>query len=184
MHYTTLNKIRSLSPSIYSFGKLLNHLGKTKADDDPISMKVILDSNGIDDAIWCIRALDKQSAVGFAIYCAEKVLPIFEKEYPDDDRPRKAIEAAKNINISPDAVAAAADAYADAAYAADYASYSDADYAAAFAAAAAHAAAASAVDSVDAAFSANAAVIAADAAANLAGLNITRQSFFEQYFCQ
>jgi len=27
--------------------------------------------------------------------CAELVLPIFEKEYPKDDRPRKAIEAAR-----------------------------------------------------------------------------------------
>jgi hypothetical protein len=33
----------------------------------------------------------------FAVYCAEYVLPIFEKEYPKDDRPRKAIEAAKKV---------------------------------------------------------------------------------------
>ena len=31
----------------------------------------------------------------FAIHCAEFVLPIFEKENPKDDRPRKAIEEAK-----------------------------------------------------------------------------------------
>ena len=29
----------------------------------------------------------------FACWCAEQVLPIFEKEYPDDNRPRLAIEA-------------------------------------------------------------------------------------------
>ena len=31
----------------------------------------------------------------FAADCAERVLPIFEKEHPSDDRPRKAIEAAR-----------------------------------------------------------------------------------------
>ena len=33
----------------------------------------------------------------FAADCAEHVLPIFEKEYPGDDRPRKAIEAARRF---------------------------------------------------------------------------------------
>ena len=31
----------------------------------------------------------------FAADCAEAVLPIFERDYPNDDRPRKAIEAAR-----------------------------------------------------------------------------------------
>ena len=31
----------------------------------------------------------------FAADCAERVLPIFEERYPNDDRPRKAIEAAR-----------------------------------------------------------------------------------------
>ena len=31
----------------------------------------------------------------FACDCAERVLPIYEKEYPDDKRPREAIEAAR-----------------------------------------------------------------------------------------
>jgi len=31
----------------------------------------------------------------WAADCAEHVLPFFEKEYPEDDRPRKAIEAAR-----------------------------------------------------------------------------------------
>ena len=33
----------------------------------------------------------------FAADCAEHVLPIFEKEYPGDDRPRKAIEVARRF---------------------------------------------------------------------------------------
>jgi len=42
--------------------------------------------------------LDKQDhrpLVLWATDCAEYVLPYFEKEYPEDDRPRKAIEAGR-----------------------------------------------------------------------------------------
>lgn len=37
----------------------------------------------------------KKDTVEVSIKCAEFVLPIFENRYPNDDRPRKAIEAAK-----------------------------------------------------------------------------------------
>ncbi|MEK7180307.1 MAG: putative immunity protein [Patescibacteria group bacterium] len=37
----------------------------------------------------------KKDSVALAIYAAEQVIDIYEKEYPNDDRPRKAIEAAK-----------------------------------------------------------------------------------------
>lgn len=33
----------------------------------------------------------------FAADCAERVLPVFEKEYPADDRPRRAIQAARDF---------------------------------------------------------------------------------------
>ena len=39
----------------------------------------------------------KKDSLKLAIFSAELVLPNFEKEYPDDDRPRKAIEAAKKV---------------------------------------------------------------------------------------
>jgi len=38
---------------------------------------------------------DHKSQVLWAAECAERVLHYFEKEYPRDDRPRKAIEAAR-----------------------------------------------------------------------------------------
>lgn len=34
--------------------------------------------------------------VEFAVWCVQKVLPFWEKEYPDDKRPKEAVEAAKN----------------------------------------------------------------------------------------
>src|SRR6516165_6729745 len=39
---------------------------------------------------------DKQLSVDLAIFCAEQVRHIFEDKCPNDDRPRKAIEAAKS----------------------------------------------------------------------------------------
>jgi hypothetical protein len=51
---TTLNQIRSHSPCTEGWAKLLKHLNKTTADDEPLSLLTVLDSNGIDDAVWCL----------------------------------------------------------------------------------------------------------------------------------
>ena len=53
---TTLNRIRAHGPCVDGWTKLLTHLGKTKADDEPLSYETILASNGLDDALWCLRA--------------------------------------------------------------------------------------------------------------------------------
>lgn len=116
---TTLNKIKSYSPCEYGWKKLLNHLNKTEADDEVLELRTILESNGIDDTIWAFRAVegkDKEIRL-FAADCAELVLPIYEKEYPSDDRPRRAIQAARdyaNGLISKEELAAAYDAASDA----------------------------------------------------------------------
>jgi len=41
------------------------------------------------------KITDRDVLIELACRFAEHVLPIFEKEFPDDDRPRKAIEAAR-----------------------------------------------------------------------------------------
>jgi hypothetical protein len=56
---------------------------------------------------------DKATKIALAIKAAELVLPIWEHYYPKDDRPRKAIKAAKSGNTRA-AYYAAADAAADA----------------------------------------------------------------------
>jgi hypothetical protein len=71
-----------------------------------------------------VRKLDtwnERTARLFAADCAERVLPIFEKQYPTDARPRKAIEAARafaNGTIGQEERDAAGDAAGDAAWAA------------------------------------------------------------------
>jgi len=77
-----------------------------------------------------VRRVDswgQRAMVPFAADCAAHVLPAFEKKYPKDDQPRKAIRAARKWARSPSeknasyaASSAAYDAY-DAAYDAAYA---------------------------------------------------------------
>lgn len=72
---TTLNAIRDHHPCADGWKKLLANLGKTAADDYPLSLITILDSNGIDDALWCLRAVydhDKEIRL-FAVWCARQV---------------------------------------------------------------------------------------------------------------
>ena len=102
--------------------------------------------------LWLLRktgGLDKRTSVAVAVTCAERVLARYEAKYPGDNRPRAAIEAARNWLDNPceETRAAAYAAYAAAAYAAAAAAYA----AAAAAAAAAYAAADAADAAADAA---------------------------------
>ena len=72
---TTLNKIREHGPCESGWKKLLAYLGKTKADDEPLSIKTVIESNGLDDALWCLRAVegcDREIRL-FAVWCARQV---------------------------------------------------------------------------------------------------------------
>lgn len=57
---TTLNEILEVDPCQDCWKKLLRHLCKTQADDDPINFYVILESNGVLDAFFCLRALPEE----------------------------------------------------------------------------------------------------------------------------
>ncbi len=72
---TTLNKVRSHSPCKDGWKKLLRHLGKTKADDEPLNIITILDINGVKDALWCLRAVDghDKEIRMLAVWCARRV---------------------------------------------------------------------------------------------------------------
>ena len=145
---TTLNRIRAANPCREGWAKLLSSLGKTKADDAPLDLLAILDSNGFDDALWVLSyALpDDRLARHFQAWCAEQVLHIFERECPEDPRVRNQIEALKDDTLSAAARVAAwaaawdaardADAGGAAARASAWASARDADAGAAAGAAA------------------------------------------------
>ena len=69
---TTLNAIRACADG---WTKLLKHLGKTAADDEPLPFVTILDSNGLDDALWCTRAAPEHAKIWrlYAVWCARQV---------------------------------------------------------------------------------------------------------------
>ena len=109
----------------------------------------LLEADHFNWANWMLTKLfTKEQAIQYAIFAAESVLHIFEEKYPNDNRPREAINTAKNYIQNPTeenkekakiiataaaaaraataaaaraATAAAARAAADAAYAAAYA---------------------------------------------------------------
>ena len=106
----------------------------------------------------------KEDSVALEIFSAELVIDVFEKKYPDDKRPRQAIEAAKAwVNIPNQKNSDAAYTAASGAYAAAYAA--SGAYAAAYAASDAARAAASAAHAADAAYAADDAASAASYAA-------------------
>ena len=144
---TTLNKIREKSPCASGWRKLLAHLGKTTADDEPLSIETILDSNGLDDALWCLRAVDGRDREIhlYVVWCARQVQHLMKDSASIaalDTAEKFANGQATSEELKTAAYAAyaayAADADADA-YAA-YAAYAAADAAADAATAAAYAA--------------------------------------------
>jgi hypothetical protein len=99
----------------------------------------LIENNRVLDASWLIvRCMNKKQCVQYAVFAAEQALHLFENEYPNDTRPRDAINAAKAYIKNPCrktkdaayAAYAAAYAAADAAGAAAYAAYAAAGAAA------------------------------------------------------
>ena len=128
---TTLNRIRAAHPCANGWQKLLQHLGKTNADDDPLPFTAILESNGLEDALWCCQAEPQYAREWrlYAVWCARQV------EYlMTDQRSLTALSVAENYanGTASDGELAAA---RDAAWAAAWGAARDAARAAAWAAA-------------------------------------------------
>ena len=57
-----------------------------------------IEDNTLDWANWLIvRKMTHKQQIRYAIFAAEQVLYLYEEKYPDDKRPRQAIEAAKAV---------------------------------------------------------------------------------------
>ena len=117
---TTLAAIRAASPCEDGWRKLLGALGKTSADDEPLDLLTVLDSNGLDDALWVLSYAmpDDRLARHFQAWCAEQVLHLFEAERPDDARVRDQIAMLRNDEADDAAREAAREAAWKAAWAA------------------------------------------------------------------
>lgn len=90
------------------YDKLASHLGGTAkyGKNTPIPLTEVLDSNGLDDALWCLRAVlpteeadrDREARLLACDY-AEHVLPLFEEQYPGDSRVRDCIATARRFAL-------------------------------------------------------------------------------------
>ena len=89
---TTLNAIRAHDPCVDGWAKLLAHLGKTGADDEPLPLVTILDGNGLNDALWALRAVTGEDARirRYAVWCARQVQHLM-----DDPRSLAALDVAE-----------------------------------------------------------------------------------------
>lgn len=94
MFYTTLNKIREHSPCREGWETLLTSLGKTKPDDDPLSFKTILESNGLGDAIWALRSIDAPEVRIFAVRCVRQIQHMLS-----DERSLRVLDVAETYAI-------------------------------------------------------------------------------------
>ena len=150
----TLNAIRARSIDESAWNKLLAHLGKTKADDAPLSMLTVLDSNGLEGTLRCLRCINGRDGAIRLLACdfAQEVAHL-----NPDPRVQAAIDVARRYAVGNATVRELRAAY-DAAYDAARAAAANA------AEAAAHAAAYATADAAWAA--AEAAALAAEAAAD------------------
>ena len=116
-----------------------NYLQNYADFDGMLEDFILLDNITYGDKVWVFtRLATKKQNVKWALLCASKVLSIFEQQYPQDKRPRLALEAVENYLKKPnhatnytantayhaaDAAANAATAAANAARAARAAAY-------------------------------------------------------------
>lgn len=124
--YTTLRLLRRYEACERGYTLLCSSLPKRYIDDAPISFRHIVESNGLDDALWALRAVpDEQHVLRdklarlFECDCAAHVLPLYEAEHSYDDRPRKAIETSRryaNGQVTTEELSAAWAAARDAAW--------------------------------------------------------------------
>ena len=136
--FTLLRKASACKPRYEFLREALSR--EEYGDDTPINLLTILETNGLDDALWALSATaencDKVARLMAADF-AEKVLPIWQK-YSEDKSPELAIKAARdfaNELINEDHMAAAWAAARDAAWVAAWVAAWTAARAAAWAAA-------------------------------------------------
>ena len=121
---TTLRLLRNAHACTPRYTFLRDALGPKYGDNKPINLLAILNPNGLDDALWALQATAQNCDMVARLMAADfaaRVLPIWAKKYPKDDRPAKAIKATRDFargKITSEELDAARDAAWDAARAA------------------------------------------------------------------
>ena len=106
MLYTTLRLLREHHACEDRYTVLRKALPPRYGSNTPIPISRILESNGLDDALWALRAMGNDQALERDSFCrllasdyAEHVLHLYERRYPGDTRPRQAIDVARRFVV-------------------------------------------------------------------------------------
>ena len=103
---TTITLLRKAGACSEGYRKLVRYLGGVQyyGEEAPIPLAMVLESNGLSDALWCLRAVPPEAEAQrdrlarlLACDYAEHVLSIFEAAYPEDKCPRQAIEVSRRF---------------------------------------------------------------------------------------
>jgi hypothetical protein len=100
MLYTTLALLRKAHACNDGLRKLTASLPTTQSEDKLIPLSHILKSNGLDHGLWALRATTvdaRKIAARMAIDFAYTSLSNFEVVYPEDKRPRTALQVAADF---------------------------------------------------------------------------------------
>ena len=101
---TTFTLVRNAGACADRYRHLARRLGGVRryGAETPITLLQVLDHNGLDDALWALRAVDpaqtaERDRFARLLACdyAQHVLPIWQAAYPDDTRPADAIALAR-----------------------------------------------------------------------------------------
>jgi hypothetical protein len=90
---TTLNELEKHNFHFSGGCKLMRCLGKTEIDDEPLDLLTILESNGLDDTLWCLRAVEgfEREKILLTIAFAKQVEHLMSEES------KKAIDIAEKF---------------------------------------------------------------------------------------
>ena len=101
--HITFEQLREWDACEEGYKKLAKGLGGTTkyGKSKPVPMSRVLEIAGAEDALWCVGNMEltpdqERDFRLFAADCAQDVLYIFERDYPNDMRPRNAIQAARD----------------------------------------------------------------------------------------
>ena len=99
----TLKKLKSLNPCE---GSIKKYIDAGRPDTVENAIKYCIASNNrelLNDANWLIVRMvrTKTDRVKYKIYAASQILHLFECRFPEDKRPRNAINTAKNYIKNP-----------------------------------------------------------------------------------
>ena len=104
MLHTTFAKAKEAGACIASYKKMAKAMGGVQkyGEDTPIPLDKVLEVCGLDDALWSLRIVIEPAEREIRLFfcdCAERVLPIFEREYPHDKRPREVLETSRRFAL-------------------------------------------------------------------------------------